>query len=109
MSTSNDMPAKPRIRYTKGPEELGFGPHWLVRGQWCGPVDNALAGEAVYPGRVEEYGFEQEGYEPPAQAPAAPEPTSSPAVAPAVAPAAPRRNAISSTPAAITTDPAASV
>lgn len=55
------LPQTPRIRYTKGPAELEFGDHLLKRGDWVGPVDNSLALEAVYPGRVAEYGFEQQG------------------------------------------------
>ncbi len=67
------LPQTPRIRYTKGPAELEFGGHQLKRGDWVGPVHNDLALEAVYPGRVAEYGFEQQGAtKPKPAAPAAP-------------------------------------
>ena len=72
------LPQTPRIRYTKGPAELEFGGHLLKRDVWVGPVDNSLALEAVYPGRVAEYGFEQQGATKPPK-PAAPAATATPA------------------------------
>lgn len=72
-ANTNALPGTPRIRYTIGPDALHFGGHDLQKGVWCGPVSNELAGEAVRPGRVQEYGFEQVGYLPP------PAPESSPA------------------------------
>lgn len=72
------LPQTPRIRYTKGPAELEFGGHQLKRGEWVGPVQNDLALEAVYPGRVSEYGFEQQGATKPPK-PAAPAATATPA------------------------------
>lgn len=52
----------PRIRYTKGPAQLLLGDLPLKRTEWSGQVSEALAEEATRPGRVQEYGFEAEGY-----------------------------------------------
>ncbi len=67
---------KPQIRYTKGPDELGFGSTRLVRADleatspaegkapaygWR-DVSNDIALEALRPGHVAEYGFQARGY-----------------------------------------------
>lgn len=49
------------IRYTQGPEALSLGELPLVRGEWSGSVADAMADQALLPGRKEEYGFEVRG------------------------------------------------
>ncbi|MGH8525524.1 MAG: hypothetical protein ACREXY_15360 [Gammaproteobacteria bacterium] len=48
-----------RIRYNIGPEELWLGEVHLHREEWT-EVSEELAGQAVLPARVAEYGFETE-------------------------------------------------
>lgn len=66
---ASPSPALPRIRYTRGPASLQLGDLPLKRGEWSGQVEPAVAEEATRPGRVQEYGFEADGYTRP------PEPT----------------------------------
>ena len=48
----------PKIRYTKGPEQLSLGALALTLGEWSDPVSDELAEQAMLPERVEMFGFE---------------------------------------------------
>lgn len=82
MNTATSKPEAPRIRFTKGTEQLGFGGHVMKVGEWVGPVSNDLALEAIRPDRVKEFGFEAESYVAPADATAAKAPAKAVAGAP---------------------------
>jgi hypothetical protein len=63
-----------RIRYTQGPDSLGFGPLTLIRGAWLDVDDPALTFQAMLAQRVAEFGFECESAAP-AQSASGPEAT----------------------------------
>lgn len=52
-----------QIRYTRGPDDLQFGEHRLVREQWRDVPDD-LAAELLARGDAADYGFEAEPPDP---------------------------------------------
>lgn len=47
-----------KIRYTKGPDEVGLGDIMFKRGE-AQPIDDELAVQALLPERVAAFGFEE--------------------------------------------------